>query len=76
MWRMKKASLKRKYFQSLSRLENLQVLNGLLAVLVYMVVILLFFSSCCLLPDGLEHFGKAVLAASLLSTGLDLQNTV
>lgn len=24
------------------------------------------FSSCCLLPDGLEHFGKAVLAASLV----------
>lgn len=39
----KKAQLKRKCFQSVSRLENLQVLNGLLAVLVYMVVILLFF---------------------------------
>lgn len=34
------------------------------------------FSSCCLLPDGLEHFGKTVLAASLMSTDLDLQNTV
>lgn len=32
------------------------------------------YSSCCLLPDGLERFGEAGLAASVMSNCVDLQN--